>query len=101
MFKNKSNIFVFEPVPAYYNSIKNRFKDIPKVSVYDFGLGNKTESVFMGEDGDHCLATGIRPSGAHDFLEERWCRQSPSVNPGNIHCDRKKIQRTTVNILPV
>lgn len=50
--KYKCNIFIFEPVPAYYNSIKNKFEGNEKISVYDFGLGALTKTCFMSADGD-------------------------------------------------
>jgi FkbM family methyltransferase len=50
--KYKCNIFIFEPVTQYYNSIKNKFQSNTKISVYDFGLGALTKSCFMSADGD-------------------------------------------------
>jgi FkbM family methyltransferase len=38
------NVFVFEPVPSYYEVIAARFASHPKVKVCNFGLSDKSES---------------------------------------------------------
>lgn len=38
------NIFVFEPVPSYYEAVVARFASNPRVKVYNFGLSDKSET---------------------------------------------------------
>lgn len=48
----KCNIWIFEPVPNYYNALVERFKGNDKIKVHPFGLGDRYETVFMNADGD-------------------------------------------------
>ena len=50
--KFKCNVYSFEPIPEFYEIIKERFKDNPKVKVYNFGLSNKTNEVSVNLKGD-------------------------------------------------
>lgn len=45
-------IFVFEPVPQFYNIIKRRFSNNKQVSVFDFGLSNENKKVLIDLKGD-------------------------------------------------
>lgn len=38
----KSTIYVFEPVPEFYEKLHNRFANNPRIHVYNFGLSNYT-----------------------------------------------------------
>jgi hypothetical protein len=42
--KYQSRVFVFEPVAAYFNFIKDRFKANPNISVFQLALGNRNIS---------------------------------------------------------
>lgn len=57
-------IFIFEPVPEYYSSIKEKFSTNPKVRVFDFGLLNETSvvKIFLQEDG-----TSLYKKGGHEI----------------------------------
>lgn len=46
------NIFVFEPVQEFYEKIIERFKDNPKITVFNHGLFDETTKVNIGVDGD-------------------------------------------------
>lgn len=39
--KYNCNIFIFEPIKEYYDKIVERFKENPKIRVYNYGLSNK------------------------------------------------------------
>jgi len=39
------NIYIFEPVPLFFNNIKNRFKQNGKITCFNFGLSSKNENV--------------------------------------------------------
>jgi FkbM family methyltransferase len=45
-------IFIFEPVPQYYQSIKNRFSNNSEIKVFNFGLSNqdKVEKISVLRD---------------------------------------------------
>lgn len=43
--KYDCHVYVFEPVPEYYGKIVSRFSNNPKVKVFNFGLGNRDESL--------------------------------------------------------
>jgi len=46
----KSNILIFEPHPVFYMKLVDKFSEIEKVTVYNFGLGAKTESSFLSDE---------------------------------------------------
>lgn len=50
--KYHSNIYIFEPVESFYLKISNRFKDIDKINMYQFGLSNlnKTIEISLSKD---------------------------------------------------
>ena len=48
----RCNIYIFEPVDRYFNHIKNRFQVCNNVQVFNFGLGNKSESIKIRTVGD-------------------------------------------------
>jgi len=48
--KYNCNLFIFEPVENFYNSIVKKFNS-EKVRVYNYGLGAKTEELVMKIDG--------------------------------------------------
>ena len=41
--KYDSNIFIFEPIPEFYNNIKKEFEHNPKVQVFNFGLSTSIQ----------------------------------------------------------
>src|SRR4030042_9327 len=43
--KYKCNIYVFEPIKSFYEDIVNRFKNNPKVKVFNFGFSNKNGDI--------------------------------------------------------
>lgn len=45
-------MFIFEPVPQFYNIIKRRFLKNKQVSVFDFGLSNENRKVLIDLKGD-------------------------------------------------
>lgn len=44
------NIYVFEPVTAYYKAIKKRFQHNKKIRVFPFGLAEENKKVILGVD---------------------------------------------------
>jgi FkbM family methyltransferase len=44
-------IFIFEPVPEFVDIIRKRFEKNKRISVYPFGLGDKTENVKLSING--------------------------------------------------
>tara|TARA_B110000008_G_C16945480_1_gene554233 strand:- start:1256 stop:1948 length:693 start_codon:yes stop_codon:yes gene_type:complete len=42
--------YIFEPHPVFFQGIKKRFIDNNKVKVFNYGLGGKTENVFLSDD---------------------------------------------------
>lgn len=44
-------VYVFEPVPVFYEDIKRRFQRNPKIHVYPYGLGNANKPVIINLDG--------------------------------------------------
>jgi len=42
--------YIFEPHPVYFQKIQKRFKDSSKVKIFNYGLGGKTEKVFLSDD---------------------------------------------------
>ena len=46
------NIYVFEPVAAYYEVIKKRFQHNKKISTFPFGLAEENKKVVLGVDKD-------------------------------------------------
>ena len=55
--KYQSRVFVFEPVAAYFNFIKDRFKANPNISVFQLALGNRNISseIFLNADGSSTI----------------------------------------------
>ena len=54
------NIFVFEPVPSYYEAVAVRFASNPRVKVYNFGLSDKSETQTLSvlADGSSAFRSG-------------------------------------------
>lgn len=46
-------VYVFEPVPSFYNSIVKKFKNNSKIKVYNFGISTVTKDIqfFLNDDG--------------------------------------------------
>lgn len=74
----KCQIYIFEPVPKYYEEILKRFEHIPKIKVFNFGLGSKLERIPIGIDGDASslflenaeFTVQARVVPTHDFFNE-------------------------------
>ena len=51
--KYDSTIYIFEPVESFYQHIVNRFKDNPKIKIFNFGLSDKDceIDINLSEDG--------------------------------------------------
>ncbi|MDG1698145.1 MAG: FkbM family methyltransferase [Polaribacter sp.] len=45
-------IFIFEPVKSFYKIIDDKFKDIPKVTTYPYGLANEDKELFISDSED-------------------------------------------------
>jgi len=46
------NLYVFEPVIAFYEAIENRFKQNSKIRTFPFGLAEENKKVVLGLDKD-------------------------------------------------
>lgn len=45
-------IFIFEPVKSFYKIIDKKFKDIPKVTAYPYGLANEDKELSISDSND-------------------------------------------------
>lgn len=70
-------VYVFEPVPAFAERIRRRFRCNPKVHVFQFGLGarNETARIGLARDASSLYRSGadgpeVRLVSAADFLRE-------------------------------
>jgi len=45
-------MYIFEPVREYYAILKNKYRDNPKIKIFDFGLSNKNEEISIGKSQD-------------------------------------------------
>ncbi|MDC3244808.1 FkbM family methyltransferase [Gammaproteobacteria bacterium] len=70
-------IYVFEPVKEYYHSIVKRFKNNPKIKIFDFGLSDIDEmrSITLSDNGtsvfiDKGEKENISLKSAADFLNK-------------------------------
>lgn len=50
--KYRCKVFIFEPMPAFYDNIKNRFKSNSDIKVFPFGLASKTSEALLTIAGD-------------------------------------------------
>ncbi len=62
-------VWVFEPVPKFADSIKERFKDDPKVHVFCMGLAEKSsnEILYFDEDG-----SSVYKKGSHHQMKIKY-----------------------------
>lgn len=72
------NFIIFEPVETYFNIIKKRFKDNPKVEACNIGLSNITTEldIYLSEDGTSIYSNSsksekIKIKNISDFIIER------------------------------
>ncbi len=71
-------IFIFEPVPAYSASIRNRFKNNPNVKVFEFGLSSTDRNETLNLNGERSSVfsknsknlQSIHLKKAADFFEQ-------------------------------
>lgn len=75
--KHGCDLYVFEPVPAFYNAIVSYFSPNPKIKAYDFGLAARDENVSISVDefSSSIVKTGneqisIRLKSVMDFISE-------------------------------
>ena len=45
--KNVKKFYIFEPQKKYFNILKNKFKKISKIKIYNYAVGNKNESKLL------------------------------------------------------
>lgn len=57
--KYNCNIFIFEPVKLYYNDLCYKFKDIPKIKVFNYAIAGTSKSFQIVYNRD---ATYLKPS---------------------------------------
>lgn len=75
--KYNSNIFIFEPVPEFFNEINQRFIRNGKVNVYNFGLGSKNQksNIYLDNNGSSLYKKAsnsieIEIRSFNDFINE-------------------------------
>jgi len=70
--KYKCNIVIFEPVSMFYENIKERFQNMKKIQVFNFGLSNKdkNEKIFLRKDAS-TISTEIPKAGK---LHYEWIK---------------------------
>lgn len=76
--KYKCHFLIFEPVEKYYKFIQERFKDVPKVEVFNFGLSDiSTETpIYLNEDGTSIysktsISENIQIKNIVEFIKEK------------------------------
>lgn len=47
--KFKPYIYIFEPHPEFYKNLKSKYKNNPKIRVYNYGLSNKNSRISFGD----------------------------------------------------
>jgi FkbM family methyltransferase len=59
--KYQSNIVIFEPVKEFYENIKERFAQNPKMTIFPFGLGGKNQEteIFLDENASSILVNNF------------------------------------------
>jgi FkbM family methyltransferase len=62
-------VIVFEPMPSFYEHCSVRFKDQPKVTVMNYGLGSCDETLQLSESDD--ASSFHRTNVASKFVEAR------------------------------
>lgn len=95
-----SNIFVFEPVPSYYEVVAARFASNPRVKVYNFGLSDKseTQTLSVQADGSSAFRSGanqiqVELVDIYDFLKQ--------AQIGEIDLIKINIEGANIRFLPV
>lgn len=78
--KYGSDVYVFEPVPAFANNIKNKFNGNYKVKVYTFGLSDKTEDIDLGLS-DNGSSAFIK---SDNFIKIHLVKSSDFIRENNI-----------------
>ena len=75
--KYKAKIYIFEPVNSFYTQIDNKFKDIPNIKTYNFGLSSEDQRIEISLNGDasstHALdgdKEKIKLCSIIDFIEQ-------------------------------
>lgn len=75
--KYNSNVYIFEPVPAFYGQIVQRFIQNDKIKIYNFGLGNITflAEINLDDNSSSIFKSGnnkvaIKISSFNDFVKE-------------------------------
>jgi hypothetical protein len=76
--KYKCSIYIFEPVNNYFNYIKERFKKVSKIRVFNFGLSDKSATVkfYLNEDGTSAYKTSTKTVSAELFGIEQFIKKS-------------------------
>ena len=54
----KCRVYVFEPIPEFYESIKQRFEDNNDIKVFNHGIAEFTGGTVMSVDGDESSVFG-------------------------------------------
>jgi FkbM family methyltransferase len=88
--KYNCNIFIFEPIKEYYDKIVERFKENPKIRVYNYGLSN--------EDCDKQIS--LLNDSSSLFKKSRNLQKITLVNASNFFNSEKidKIELIKINI---
>jgi len=47
--KFQSHIYIFEPHPEFYNSLKIKYKNNPKIKVFNYGLSDKSSRISLND----------------------------------------------------
>jgi len=45
-------MYIFEPVVEYYDILENKYKNNPKIKIFNFGLSNKNEEIHIAKSLD-------------------------------------------------
>ena len=76
--KYKSTIYIFEPVKSFFHVLENKFKDNPKIKIFNFGLSDKSEKMIinLSNDGSSVYGNGnetetIYLNSIVEFLKEK------------------------------
>jgi len=92
-------VFIFEPVPEFFNFLKNKFMNNPKIKVYNFGLydKNSVEKMVVAGDGSSIFKEGnkinVKMRDIADFLEKEQIGNIDLMEMNIEGCEYKLLKR--------
>jgi len=98
---NKYNpfIFIFEPVPEFFEFLKNKFWNNPKVKIYNFGLYDKSsvEKMAVDKDSSSIFKEGdkinVEMRDIADFFEKEQIENIDLMEINTEGCEYRLLKR--------